>query len=240
MGYDDQTIRHRNFIVRWNHRRRYQGTINLLQKYKPYSFLDYGAGTGSFILQLLNHRWKPEVIAAYEPMTTSYQDMENKLRNLNLLDRIKIYNNFSEINSGFDVVASMGVLEHLPFKQRHELYDIVKKVINPGGYFIVQVPVMIGFGMIFRMLGKLFLKRDEIPLSFKELVFAGLFFTVIDDDRRFDETNPRTFLSHRGFDHRKLLTELKTHFQLKEKFYGPYHAPWFLSHSFYSVFRVGN
>ncbi|RJR39782.1 MAG: class I SAM-dependent methyltransferase [Deltaproteobacteria bacterium] len=239
MGYDDRTIKHKSFFVRWVHRKRYQGIINLLEKIKPHSVLDYGAGTGSFAVQLLDFKWTPEIIAAFEPRETSFQEINDKLRELNLLDRVHLYNNLSEIKPGFDVIACMGVLEHLTFKQRQELYDNVRRLLNPGGYFIMQVPIMIGFSMIFRMLVKILVKKEDLRLSPKEVILAGLLFKVINDNGRSDENNVNTFINtHMGFDHRRLVTELKEHFQMTNSFCGPFYLPYYLAHSFYAVFKV--
>lgn len=239
MGYDDQTISHKNFIVRWVHRTRYNTIIKLLKKYNVRSVLDYGAGTGSFVIALSNSTWKPAVIAAYDPIDSFYKNMESKIKELNLSDIVKLYNDSGKIEPGYDAIVTMGVLEHLPLKQRQELYQNVKRLIKPGGYFIVQVPVMIGLGMVLRILGKHLLKKENDPFPLKDFILAGCFFTVNHDDGRYDESEQRTFLRHPGFDHRKLVAEIKNHFQLKEKFCGPFRMPVFLAHSFYSIFTIG-
>jgi SAM-dependent methyltransferase len=238
MGYDDRTIKHRNSMIRWIHTRRYHLVINLLKKYKPKSLLDYGAGTGSFLRELLNYNWKPEIVSAYEPMMTMYYDLESKFRDMNFSNKVRIYNNLLEIAVGYDAIIALGVLEHLTIRKRYELYEQVKRLLNPNGYFIVQVPIMIGFGVILRILAKFYLRKESPPLSVKELLFAGLFLKIIDDDGRFDEKDERIFLGHRGFDHRKLLQELECHFKLQKIFCGPVNLPYNLCHSFYSVFKL--
>ncbi len=236
-NYDDFTIHNKHKLIRWLHWKRYQAIIGLINKYHPQSLLDYGAGTGSFLLLLLDSSDPcPQILSAFEPMPVAYQELNQKVQALNLSKRIGIFDDCNKITSQYDMVCCMGVLEHLTLKRRLEVYRNVESLLVPAGLFVVQVPIMTGLGVILRQMSLFFLKGEKPELSFQEILASGLFCKVLDDDNRFSISNGREFLSHRGFDHRRLLQELCHFFSLKEKFCGPFPLP-YMGHSFYGVFN---
>lgn len=235
-NYDEFTIHHKHKLIRWLHWKRYQTIIGLINRYRPKSLLDYGAGTGSFLLQLLDSCAAcPSHLSAFEPMPVAYHKLTQKIQALNLSERIDIFDDCRRISSQYDMICCMGVLEHLALKRRFEVYRNVQALLHPDGIFVIQVPIMTGLGMILRQLSLFFLKGEKLELSFREIVASGVFCKVLDDDNRFSSSNGREFLSHRGFDHRRLLQELCHFFTLKERFCGPLPVP-YLGHSFYAVF----
>ena len=48
-SYSNITYNHKNFMVRYAHRKRINITSNLIQKFNPLSIFDYGAGDGELI-----------------------------------------------------------------------------------------------------------------------------------------------------------------------------------------------
>jgi 2-polyprenyl-3-methyl-5-hydroxy-6-metoxy-1,4-benzoquinol methylase len=237
MDYDSYTIKNKFYLIRWLHNQRFRTVINILHNLKPQKFLDYGCGTGSLLIQLINSGLFPNLIIGFEPFDDNFKTMKNKLFELNLHNKIEIYNDVNKINKSFNVISTLGVLEHLTASKRIELYNNVYKLLEPDGYFIVQVPVIMGLSILLREWSRVFLKKLAPEHSFRELLYSGLFCKVLDNDKRFEWHDDRLFLEHRGFDHRKLLPEIKNYFLFLKSCYGPLNLPYFFSHSFYAIFQ---
>jgi 2-polyprenyl-3-methyl-5-hydroxy-6-metoxy-1,4-benzoquinol methylase len=101
----------------------------LIKKYKALgSILDYGCGTGSFLLYMKEHNWQ---IAGVEPS-------EAANRNARLNTHIEIAHNLQEVNNKFDIITLWHVLEHV-----HSLNETLIELRNHlehNGILIVAVP----------------------------------------------------------------------------------------------------
>ncbi|MFC3879977.1 class I SAM-dependent methyltransferase [Algoriphagus namhaensis] len=94
------------------------------------TLLDYGCGTGEFILQASKQEWSAFGI---EPNDKARAIASTKLKE-------KVYASLQQLIKGlkFDVITLYHVLEHI-----HELDDTVNKLLshlNPGGYIFIAVP----------------------------------------------------------------------------------------------------
>lgn len=103
--------------------------INWIEKFSEKgSILDFGAGTGEFILQAKNSGWK---VNGVEP--------NKQARDLAILKGIEIKEDISQFKkASFDVITMWHVLEHIP--NLEEKINEIKSLLIPGGILIIAVP----------------------------------------------------------------------------------------------------
>ncbi len=107
-----------------------QWKLRIISKYKSKgNVLDYGCGTGEFLMQLQSNRW---VISGVEPSVEAREKASNLLQ-------IPIYASLENIdNSKFDIITLWHVLEHV-----HDLEKILTSlhsILNDDGTIFIAVP----------------------------------------------------------------------------------------------------
>ena len=112
----------RRITVRWK--------LRIISKYRSKgNALDYGCGTGEFLMKLQSNRW---VVTGVEP------SVEAREKAFNLL-QIPIYPTLENIhNSKFDIITLWHVLEHV-----HDLEKILTSLhslLNDDGIIFIAVP----------------------------------------------------------------------------------------------------
>jgi 2-polyprenyl-3-methyl-5-hydroxy-6-metoxy-1,4-benzoquinol methylase len=105
--------------------------VNFIRSLKKKgTLLDYGCGTGEFLVKAKNRGWK---VKGIEPSIKA-----KELANLKLGNKVKESIDDLKKESSFDVITLFHVLEHI-----HDLRQTVKKILNhlqPNGYLIIAVP----------------------------------------------------------------------------------------------------
>jgi len=96
--------------------------------------IDFGAGRG--IIAAAASKWFDRVYAA-ELSLNVLRVVHGRMPNR---DKIVLTNDFMSIPEGFDAIASMHVLEHLP--NMRDLLDLLTSKLNPGGAIFFQVPML--------------------------------------------------------------------------------------------------
>lgn len=97
-------------------------------------FVDFGAGRG--LVAAAASKWFDRVYAAelsLNVLRVVHERMPNR-------EKIILTDDFMSISEGFDVIASMHVLEHLP--NMRDLLDLLVSKLNPGGAIFFQVPML--------------------------------------------------------------------------------------------------
>ena len=220
-SYSNITYNHKNFMVRYAHRKRINITSNLIQKFNPLSIFDYGAGDGELI-KLLDHN-KIDRIVLFEPETKMRKELKLNLKNFLDCRNLKVVN--SQIGSfkKFDMILSIEVLEHLPLPERLKFYNFCKLNLNPNGFCLIEVPIEFGPVLLLKEFGRMFLKKRVSQYSFLKLLKSSFLFIVDDEYNRFDPNDRRTFINpHHGFNFFKFINELNEYGDAKILFNSPF------------------
>ncbi|MEM7379671.1 MAG: class I SAM-dependent methyltransferase [Bacteroidota bacterium] len=92
------------------------------------SLLDYGAGTGDFLLAAQNAGWE---VSGIEPNSRARKNAEQK--------GIELHQDLSAVSDkSFEVITLWHVLEHLPDLQK--AISEIKSLLSDDGFLIVAVP----------------------------------------------------------------------------------------------------
>jgi 2-polyprenyl-3-methyl-5-hydroxy-6-metoxy-1,4-benzoquinol methylase len=100
----------------------------LLEKYIPQgSILDYGCGTGEFLLEMQNAGWK-----------TFGLEPAEKAANVAREYGIPLFDSLKQVETSVEVITLWHVLEHIHHPQ--VLLKSLKDLLSPNGYLIIAVP----------------------------------------------------------------------------------------------------
>lgn len=110
----------RTFTTRWKYR-----LVNHYSLHKPVSLLDYGCGTGSFLLYCQKNGLR---ISGVEPSPAARQEAKK-------VTGAPVYTGLSEIDSYFDAITLWHVLEHVP-DLHSTLDELTGRLANEGTLFI--------------------------------------------------------------------------------------------------------
>jgi SAM-dependent methyltransferase len=181
--------------------------------------VDWGAGDGYVLGELLTGPEPPELVLAFEPGERMQALLEERRRSLELGDRLRWFRTIEDIE-GFldgrpiDVLACLGVLEHLPLQPRREFYEFAARTVAPDGIVLLDLPVEYGPAVVVKELGRRVLKGRPAEYRLRTLAARAVGRTRR-DPRRFDEDGSTGFIyTHQGFDHREIVGELAPHFEV--------------------------
>src|SRR5688500_12158748 len=113
----------RTFTLKWKY--------NLVRRHsfqKPLSILDYGCGTGAFLVECKKHQMK---ITGVEPASTA-----RALANKQTSDQV--VSDILEVSDSFDMVTLWHVLEHI--SKLNETIIQLKKHLKQNGTMFIAVP----------------------------------------------------------------------------------------------------
>jgi 2-polyprenyl-3-methyl-5-hydroxy-6-metoxy-1,4-benzoquinol methylase len=113
----------RAFTLRWKY--------ELIRKYsikKPYTVLDFGCGTGSFLRECIRHKMK---IAGVEPSDTARQHART-------ITGDAVHDDLAKISGQFDVITLWHVLEHI--SQLTQTLDSLIHLLDKDGTMFIAVP----------------------------------------------------------------------------------------------------
>jgi len=101
---------------------------HLIEKYhKKDLLLDYGCGTGEFLLHMKNAGWS---VQGAEP--------SEKARSVGIQNGLDIKKDINQISGSFNVITLWHVLEHI--ENAHEVIDSLSRKLTPDGILIIAVP----------------------------------------------------------------------------------------------------
>lgn len=212
MNYSSLTVLNKNFIKRFSHKQRFVLAANLIEKYKPRTILDYGAGDGELLKHLKNLEEKD--IFLFEPI----QEMIEALKdNLKSNFKYKIISNKKNLNQNFfDIIIINEVFEHL---RRSEIEEILQSFLIYGKKnvkIIVSVPIEIGISSLFKNFVRILTGQSHENTSFKNIIKS--FFSC-----KIERPNIPYNNSHIGFNYKKLIVCFKKqNFEISHTLYSPF------------------
>lgn len=110
-----------------------------------------------------------------------------------------------------DAVVCMGVLEHLPLRERARFFDFCARHLAPRRRVVIDVPVEIGPTLLVKQFGRRVLKRRGREYGPGELLGAVAGRRTVDPNRHGAGSDPDFIYTHKGFDHRVFRKELERH-----------------------------
>jgi SAM-dependent methyltransferase len=211
--YEEATYASPWRLIRYPHRRRVSESIDLLTANDPGTVVDYGAGGGELIASLLaDERGNGiETAIAYDPNEEATGRLRERLGDE---PRAAVATSIEEVSAhlagrGADAISCMGVLEHLPLRERRRFYDFCAEVLSPAGRVVIDVPVEIGPALVVKQFGRRVLKRRDREYERGELLRAVVGIRTVDPARFEAGGGPDFIFTHRGFDHRVFRDELE-------------------------------
>lgn len=229
-SYAEDTYSHRNFAIRYPHRKRVERVLGVIEELGPTTVLDYGAGDGHLFKALkeqLAH--SPERLVAYEPVPEFARPFEEQVKAGQFGDGVEVVEEFEALRGQhFDLITCMGVLEHMPLLERSKFYGLCDEALGDRGRCLIDVPVEVGPALAIKHLGRTVIKGRPAEQTRRQLI-RGTFGGIRYDPLRFDPDDPSTWISsHSGFDYRLFRTELEHRFDLLEQITTPFGAlpPW--------------
>ncbi len=214
-SYQEQTHESPWWIVRFAHRRRHDASIALLVSAADGVLFDYGAGDGEVVARLLETCARPPAhVVLLEPEPGMREHARERLARTPFADRVTIESTLDDAlaalgDSPVDVVACLGVLEHLTLDERLRFYGFVERRLALDGTLVINVPVEIGPTLLVKQLGRRLLKGRGAEYSAREFLARVLGRRARDPERLARGTGGHYILSHRGFDYRQILAEVR-------------------------------
>lgn len=215
-AYLRQTLESPNPLSRFAHKARHGVALDIASKRlrQGGSLLDYGCGPGMFLsklkvlrpdAKLFGHDIRPAVES--NAQFTFIPDLQ------------------AIADHSIDMLTSFDVLEHMFDDEREALWAEVKRVLVPGGHFIVSVPIIGGPVLLLKEANKTFFykKTKYQKYTLKELMLASFLGISAKRPEGVRET-------HKGFDFRALEESIRRNFAMDSKLYSPFGSlPWFLN-----------
>jgi len=195
---------------------RYKTAQDTVLAHQPASLLDYGAGDGRLLLDLLvEEGLTTSNIVAYEPVESFRLALHADVQARGLDDRVRVVGDREALaDESFDFIACMGVLEHMPLPERLAFYDICDTALTPTGRIFIDVPIEIGLTLLIKSATRMLLKGRKREYDTWTLLRLTLGMKNRDPGR-FDPVDQRTWIqNHKGFDHRLFRDELAHRFTI--------------------------
>jgi len=210
-SYGAGTHSHRSRLIRFSHRRSFDHAFELLKAEPGNRVLDYGSGDGYLLERLL-----PVIpegnMAAFEPP----EYLQEQIRARFPVEPIRLVTAVDDlVQQRFDRIACLEVLEHLQSENVQRTLVILEELLEPGGVLVVSVPVEVGPSILFKYIASQIQKGSNRNLSISELLRASLYRSVPRD-------TTSSFISHKGFDYRKLRALLTQRFRLERELFSPF------------------
>lgn len=232
MSYAELTFKDRNLIKRWLHRKRLVSAIRLCSSLLPETICDFGAGNGELCKLLADHYCNAKLIA-YEP---SPDHLLEARQNLSTVAGVEFHQNIISVAPGtIDMVFSLEVFEHLPFKETVDALQTIDGLLKPEGIAIIGVPVEIGIPALYKGIFRMSRRYGKFDATIKNV--ARSFLQCPPSNRPSREIAPgfRYYHSHMGFDFRRFKNILSNYFMLHKTSTSPFVALGWLMPTIYFV-----
>ena len=222
-NYHEQTYESPYWFVRIPHQMRFRTARDAVLSRAPTSLLDYGAGDGKLILDLIDAGLTTENVVAYEPSEGVQSDLRATLEARGLSGRVRVVGDRTALDvESFDFIACLNVLEHMPLPERQSFYCVCDNTLQRDGSIFIDVPVEIGPTLLIKNATRVLLKgrtREYDGSTLLRLAAGAKMY----DPSRFDPTDTRTFINkHRGFDYRLFREELSYRFEIVDELRSPF------------------
>jgi hypothetical protein len=237
MLYSKLTINNKNFIKRFSHKRRFKIIRQKLNriKNKNISLLDYGAGDGQFIKELILSNYLFN-FTAYEPVQKQVNEMKDNFKKNNIKNCF-IYNNINFIRRKFDIITCFETLEHFSEKDQMILLNIIKNLIYPNGTVYISVPLEVYFSGFIKIILRILMGQRHPNTSIISLI-KTLFGIKI--NRKIQIKQKLNYnSSHIGFYYFDIKRLILEHFEISDIFYSPFpYLRGFLNSQIYFVLKL--
>lgn len=224
-NYGEQTHNSPYWIIRYPHRKRYQLAADALSRDCPRSLLDYGAGDGHVLAELATAGGcLPACVLAYEPDADFARMISDRVAGTALHNAVRVVMELSELDSQerFEFILCLGVMEHMPLRERERFYAVCARHLSPGGKCLIDVPVEVGVSLVIKEAARVLLKGRGREYSTADLL-RRLVGRRQRDRARFDASVEDTWIQdHTGFDHRLFREELEARFTVLREFPSPF------------------
>ena len=223
--YSDYTYNSKNLLVRFSHRKRFLTALNFILKENFKNFLDYGAGDGHFLKEVLKIKTDAELVG-FEP-----------IMNNNDSDKIKYYSDLSDIkDQKYDIITCFEVLEHFNSNNQKEILENIYNMLNNDGIIIISVPIEVYFPSLIKNLIRI--KYTKLDFKYIKNILKAALAQEIPEIR-----NENGYITtHLGFNHKKLEILFKEYFEIIKKKNSPleYLPVMFNSQVFYKLKKKNN
>jgi SAM-dependent methyltransferase len=220
-SYAQRTIKTPNPIARFGHRQRVRFTLQLIEEMVPaYSRIaDFGAGDGYLLRCLGATRPDLELHGIADTMISNYPE-------------ITFNRDFSTLADGsLDAVTASEAMENMLDSEIMSFFQNVRRVLRPGGLFIVSVPIVNGGSLPFKELTRKLLRQQhpsEYTLLESVRALVGL------PVERPVDRRP----THKGSDFRVLRPLLERSFAVEKIIVSPFRLlPWWLNSQIFFCLR---
>ena len=239
LTYDQRTVKSKNLLARFAHRKRESFSVSLLEldkKAQGTRLLDFGCGDGNF-LSVVAKNWQPQQLVGFEP----YQKPKETASQLDVKTTWEEIKDLSDSNGLFDVVTCFEVFEHLSRERQIVAIKKILSVLKSDGQFIVSVPIEKGLPVLPKNLRRRMMsyKGNEHIYTINNVVSSlfGLRTSSLEKLRTGDE-----YLSHMGFYFDDIESVFSEFFEVKTSMYSPFVSlPYFLnSQIFYELTPLNN
>jgi trans-aconitate methyltransferase len=218
VSYAALTRQDANPVKRWLQERRLQAAVDLVEPERAQRIVDYGAADGEVCARLAE-RWPEADILCFEPAPHLRHEAANRLSGR----PVRLVEDEAGLPTGWaQTVLCLEVLEHLPPDETERALDTLHRVLEPGGVLICGVPVEIGPAAVAKGLFRRVRRKDEFDAQPKHIAAAALGRPPA--ERPVQEFAPgRAYHPHHlGFDHRRLLRDLRARFRVARTVGSPF------------------
>ena len=195
-SYQEQTHRHKSWIKRYSHKRRFSLAIELLQLSPQDRLLDFGAADGYLTENIISCAGLPLSIACYEPDASLFRELSVRLGQR---DNVLIYNSLDDLRSQhFNKITCLEVLEHLSKESQLAVLQEIKNLLDHKGVIVLSVPIEIGPSSLIKNAFRALHHEYDAPMHASNVIrsFLGM---------RVPRTSEKAyFMTHTGFDFRDL------------------------------------
>jgi 2-polyprenyl-3-methyl-5-hydroxy-6-metoxy-1,4-benzoquinol methylase len=228
MEYANLTIKNKNFLKRFSHKKRFLESSNLINEYKSkenISMLDFGSGDGFFIKYLIDKKFSFN-FSAYDadPEQKQIKEMKN-LFNTNNIKNVKIYNDYNSIHDKFDIISCLETLEHFNQVDQANLLNQMAKLLKPKGIICISVPIEVYLSGFFKMIFRTLVGQSHENSSFKNIIYTLFGKPIITPDNihSLKTGNMKYINTHVGFYYFNLINLIKNmNFQVEEIKFSPF------------------
>jgi 2-polyprenyl-3-methyl-5-hydroxy-6-metoxy-1,4-benzoquinol methylase len=193
-NYKSLTTENRSSLKRYSHKKRFEIAQEILQIRPSNKILDYGAGDGYMLLRICEGGAEA---CGFEPDPSLAAEAIARLQGHQ--EAIHIVHDVQELPDGcFDRICCLEVLEHLPHRILIEALSQMRRLLKPGGFCVVSVPIETGLSGLAKNIVRLLLRQSHQGTTFASLWRIAL-------GRKIERESGVSYISsHLGFDHNEL------------------------------------
>ena len=220
MSYAALTREDASPLKRWLQERRLRAAVGLVET-SSRRIVDYGAGDGEVSARLAAARPEAQILC-FEPTPKLRAEAEQRLDP----SQARVVADEADLPDGWaDTALCLEVMEHLPAAETARALDELHRCLAPGGRLICGVPVEVGPPAAAKGL----FRRRRRPDAFdaQPAHIHAAFWGRPPADRPLDPIAPgRAYYPHHlGFDHRRLLADLRERFRFVRQVGSPFGTP---------------